>query len=207
MPFDPRKHDDIKYELFDLIQTAYHAIGGHAKVKTPDDVLADPDWNVWVGMDIHNDPDFDLISYGSKTPFGIKFSGVGHDGSPAAKKIYVDLRAKDLKMPGYYVEASGKLADILIKKGVPVISDQATVEKVLNKKVQWTGSNTEDQSSAGDGWYIRKIGPDEHSKIMLGMPNVSLSKSEKEKEDAPEPSQTTQVMKEAFKNWRGFLSK
>ena len=47
MLFDPRKHPEVKGELFNLISTAYAEIGGHAKIKNDDDVFADPDWNYW----------------------------------------------------------------------------------------------------------------------------------------------------------------
>lgn len=171
--FDPKKNPELSGEFFGLISTAYAEIGGHAKVKSPSDVFADPDWNFWEGIDIHGDENFDIIMFGQKTRYGIKFSGVGHDGTQDAKRKYVESRGKDLHKLGYYIEVSGKLASILISKyGCPVIKDQDTVEKVLGKSVEWTGKNTEDSQSPGDGWYIRKIGGHLHSKILLGRPKV-----------------------------------
>lgn len=43
--FDPKKHPELSSEFFDLISTAYAEIGGHAKIRVPDDVFSDPDWN------------------------------------------------------------------------------------------------------------------------------------------------------------------
>jgi len=169
--FDPYKHPELKDEFFDLINVAYAEIGGHAKIKTPDDVFADPDWNWWEGVDIHNTDDFDLIMFGSKSKFGVKFAGVGHDGSRPAKRAYIQSRAEDLMRPGYYIEVSGKLAEILISQyNCPQVSEQKDVEKVLGKPVEWKGRCPDDPSLPGEGWYVRKIGGHPHAKIMLGRP-------------------------------------
>lgn len=171
--FDPNKHPELKDEFFDLISTAYQAIGGHAKVKSPNDVFSDPDWNWWEGIDLHNTQDFDLIMFGSKTKFGVKFSGVGHDGSKEAKRAYIEARAKDLMKPGFYVEVSGKIAEILLGTyKCPEVTDQKDVEKVLNKDIEWKGKCPDDASMPGEGWYVRKIGGHPHAKIMLGRPKV-----------------------------------
>jgi len=173
LQFDPKKHPELASEFFNLISTAYSEIGGHAKVKSPSDVFSDPDWNFWEGIDIHGDQNFDIVMFGQKTKYGIKFSGVGHDGTRDAKRSYVDARGKDLHKPGFYVEVSGKIAAILIDKyKCPIVNDQKEVETVLGKKVEWTGKNTEDSSMSGDGWYIRTIGGHPHAKILLGRPKI-----------------------------------
>jgi hypothetical protein len=171
--FDPKKNPELADEFFNLIATAYAEVGGHAKVRSPRDVFSDPDWNFWQGEDIHGTNDFDIIIFGQKTKYGIKFAGVGHDGSGEAKREYINSRAKDLKEIGYYVEVSGKIAAILISKyGVPVVNDQAEVEKVLGKKVEWVGKNPEESAMPGDSWYVRSIGGHNHAKILLGRPRI-----------------------------------
>jgi hypothetical protein len=171
--FDPSKHKELAGEFFNLIQTAYAEIGGHVKINKPMDIFADPDWNYWEGVDIHGTQDFDMIMFGQKTRYGIKFSGVGHDGTSDAKRAYLDARGKDLKQLGYYIEVSGKLAEILIHKyGVPIVSNQKEVEKILGKSVEWANDNPENPTSKDKGWYIRNIGGAPHPKIMLGRPRV-----------------------------------
>jgi hypothetical protein len=173
LKFDHTKHPELAGEFFNLISTAYSELGGHAKIKTPKDVFSDPDWNFWEGVDIHGSKDFDLIMFGQKTKFGIKFSGVGHDGSSQAKREYISARGADLQKLGYYVEVSGKIADILITKyNCPIVTDQKEVEKVLGKKITWTGKNKENPNEPGDGWYIRNLGGHDHSKILLGRPKI-----------------------------------
>jgi len=171
--FDPKKYPELADEFFDLISTAYQAIGGHSKIKTPDDVFADTDWNWWEGKDLHGTPDFDLVMFGSKTKYGVKFAGVGHDGTKAAKRDYIQSRARDLMKPGFYLEVSGKIAEILIKDyGVPEVTDRETVEKVLGKKVDWKGESPDGAKDPGSSWYTRQIAGHPHTKIMLGRPKA-----------------------------------
>ncbi len=170
--FNINKYPELEKEFFDLITTAYAEIGGHAKINSPKD-LAKQDWDFWEGIDIHNTKDFDILMFGQKTRYGIKFSGVGHDGSGDAKRKYLDERGKDLKNLGYYVEVSGKVAQILLNKyNVPVVDNQQEVEKVLGKPVKWIGPNPDDPGSKESGWYERSIGGHTHAKILLGRPKV-----------------------------------
>jgi hypothetical protein len=168
--FNHKKYPELAGEFFDLISTAYATIGGHAKIKSPDDVFSDPEWNYWEGIDIHGDQDFDIVMFGKKTKFGIKYSGVGHDGSSAAKREYIAARGKDLNKLGFYIEVSGRIADILLGSyNVPVVSDEKTVEKVLGKKVDWIGTK---EGTLGTGWYSRRLGGKMHDKILLGNPKI-----------------------------------
>lgn len=172
-PFNHKDHPELAGEFYNLISTAYAAIGGHSKIQSPKDVFSDPDWNWWEGIDIHGTNDFDIIMFGKKTKFGVKFAGVGHDGSKEAKRTYIKTRAEDLFKPGFYIEVSGKIADILINSyDCPIVEDQKDVEKVLGKPVEWKGKNTEEPNAPGEGWYERKIGGHSHIKIMLGKPKV-----------------------------------
>ena len=169
---NPKDHPELADEFFDLIHTAYSEIGGHVKIKTPEDVFADPLWTYWKGIDLHGDPDVDLIVMGEKTKFGLKYTGVGHDGTADSKKEYMNNRGADLKKKGFYAEVSGKLASILIKKyGVPVVDKKEEVEKVLGKEVDWKGRPGE-SDMPGDGWYVRVIGGQKHEKILVGKPNI-----------------------------------
>lgn len=168
---DPKPHaDELDTEFFDLIKTAYAAIGGHAKIKGPGDVFSEPKWTYWRGIDLHGDEDFDVIVFGQKTPYGIKFAGVGHDGESDSKKEYLKAKTDELKLDGHYGEVSDKLAKILISAGVPVIEDEETVVKVLGKPVQWNGEHPDDPSMPGKGWYTRDIGGQPHAKILVGKP-------------------------------------
>jgi hypothetical protein len=156
--------------MYDLIRIAYSEIGGHIKIQNPNDI-ADPEWNYWEGTDIHKSSDFDIVIFGKRTNYGIKFAGVGHDGDSDSKRKFLDQAGTNLKKIGFYLEASGKLAQILINKyKVPVVTDRDVVEKVLGKQVVWVGTS---------GWYTRTIGGQSHTKILLGTPRGISTKSPK----------------------------
>jgi hypothetical protein len=171
--FDHRKYPELANEFFELIQTAYAEIGGHSKITNPDDIFSDPDWNYWAGTDIHGTPDFDIIVFCKKTKYGIKYAGVGHDGSKQAKRKYIEQRGADLKKLGYYVEVSGRIAEILINGyNVPIVNSKEDVEKIIGKPVEWLGKHPNDPKSPGDGWYRRILGGKPHNKIMIGRPKI-----------------------------------
>ena len=170
---NPRKYPELADEFYDLIKTAYSSIGGHAKISTPSDVFKDPDWTYWMGVDIHKSPDVDVIIWGQNTKYGIKFSGVGHDGSKIAKKKYLNDRVTDLNKKGFFGEISGKLAEILIGRyNVPVVSNEADVERVLGKDITWHGKHPTDLNMPGNGWYTRMLGGKPHEKILVGKPKI-----------------------------------
>ncbi len=174
MQINPKQHPELAGEFFDLIKTAYASLGGHAKVNSPSDVFADPDWNFWQGIDLHGSPDLDVIIWGQNTKYGLKFSGVGHDGDRNSTRAYLDHKGSDLLKPGKYGEVSGKLADILLGKyNTPSVDDEEAVRKLLGgKDIEWHGEHPIDPSKKGKGWYTRNLGGSKHTKIILGKPKV-----------------------------------
>lgn len=184
IPTDKTKKDEYENEFFNLIQTAYKEIGGYAKIKGPDDVFADTTWDVWQGIDIDQDPDFDIIVWGETTPYGIKSCGVGHDGSQEARKGYIQKKGEEFnnKSTNYYGEVSDKLAAILINKyNVPVVEDEDKVREVVGREKveEFYGIHPENKSGdpkdrdrPGKGWYKRKIGGHYHNKILVGNPKI-----------------------------------
>jgi len=148
-------------DIFDLINTAYAPIGGNINYKSAADVLgaeADADYEV---INIDDDPEPDaLISYKDKGA-GKKLTALGHDGESASKSKSLNHMADLLKQPGYYLEVSGKLQDILLAKGAPVVKDQDLIQKALKgKKLEFNDDST----------YQRFIGGTPHTKMLLGKP-------------------------------------
>ena len=144
-------------EIFDLIQNAYAPIGGHPNYKSKDDVSSqDADYEV---INLDSDPDIDAVSVEKGRSGMKKFVGMGHDGSSAAKSALINHKAQLLKHPGYYIEVSGKVKDILLAKGVKPITDEVIVRKMLKgKEITWHE----------DGSYDRMIGGEKHRKMMMG---------------------------------------
>ena len=163
--------EKLKQTLFDLIQTAYAPIGGHLKFQSPDDIK-DPDLKYWKMADIDADPEIDVVYFGKKTPFGVKHTGIGHDGEKANIKKLLIKKSAELKKPGNYVEVSKGAFDSFVGKGnVPIIDDEETVRKVLGQRrsdqTTWHGKHPKGKKP-GNGWYTRKIGGREVDKTMIG---------------------------------------
>ena len=114
-------------------------------------------------IDLDDDPEFDALKISKEKAAGTKSAGMGHDGSKPAKSAAVNITAIMLKKPGYYIEVSGVLKDILVSKGVPVITDEETIRKVLKGK---------EIIMNDDGTYNRNLGGEMHTKTMMGNPNV-----------------------------------
>jgi len=159
----------VKQELFDLISNAYKDIGGHLNFKSPDDVL-DPELEFWKAADLDDDPELDVVYFGKKTPFGIKHTGIGHDGDRANIKNLLIRKSKELGTPGNYVEISGAAFDSFVTKaGVPIIDDEEKVRAILKgkKDIEWHGKHPKG-TKPGNGWYTRTIGGQKVTKTMAG---------------------------------------
>ena len=155
------EQDEFAQEIFDLINTAYAPIGGNPNYKSPSDVVGAEGDATYMVIDLDDDPEFDAVKITKSKPSGNKSVGIGHDDSSPAKSAAVNITALMLKEPGYYVEVSGKLKDILMSKGVPVITDKETIQKVM------AGKNIEMND---DGTYSREIGGKKHTKTLMGNP-------------------------------------
>ena len=148
-------------DIFNLINTAYAPIGGNINYKSAADVLgveADADYEV---INIDDDPEIDAVSAYKKQPAGNKLAAIGHDGSPQAKSKIINHYADLLKKKGYYLEVSGKLKDILLAKGAPVVTDPEIIKKVLKGK---------EVKMNDDGTYERYLAGEVRTKTLLGNP-------------------------------------
>lgn len=173
---NPEEKEELKKNFYNLIQIAYAPVGGHVKVRDEEDILKNIEWNAWVAVDIDDDPEADVVSFGKKTRHGIKLAGAGHDGEKQSKREYLDTRGEMLKKRGFFIEVSGKIAQILLKKyKVPYVDNPKKVEEVIGKKVEWAGlhpEGKEEDPTESKGWYGRRIGKEGeyHYKILVGRP-------------------------------------
>jgi len=122
--------------------------------------------------DIDADPEIDVVYFGKKTPFGIKHTGIGHDGEKPNIKNLLIKKSAELKRSGNYVEVSKGAFDSFVGKGkVPTIDDEETVRKVLgdkrSKETTWHGKHPKG-TYPGNGWYTRKIGGKQVTKTLIG---------------------------------------
>jgi hypothetical protein len=170
---DPQEKKRLAQNLFDLIQNAYKDIGGHHDFKSPSDVM-DPELEFWTASDIDSDPDVDVTMFGKKTPQGIKYTGIGHDGQKDNIKHMLKHRSAEMKKSGHYAEVSGDAFRVYVERGgVPVVEDEDTVRRVLGNKyeIEWHGKHPTDPSKKGNGWYSRiSGGGKKFTKTLIGVP-------------------------------------
>ena len=169
VPLDDKEKKQAQKDLFDLIDNAYKSIGGHVKFKKPSDVM-DPELQFWRAADLDDDPELDVVYFGKVTPYGVKHTGIGHDGERGNIKNLLIRKSGELKSPGNYVEISGAAFDSFVNKGgVPVIDDEETVRAILNKKdIEWHGKHPQGKKP-GNGWYTRTIGGKKLTKTLAGV--------------------------------------
>jgi len=173
VPVSQSNKEKLADEFMELVDIAYFDMGGHLKVKSAKDLIRS-DWDVWYANDIDEDPHADVVFFGKRTPFGVKVTGVGHDGGRQAKREAIYQRGNFLTKPGAYLEASGKPYMILRNKfNIGYIDDPSIVQTVLNKEIQWHGKHPGGKDKdplQSNGWYSRKIGDKYVYKIMMGRP-------------------------------------
>lgn len=157
----PDEQDEFAEEIFDLISTAYAPIGGNPNYKSPDDVVGAEGDASYMVINLDDDDDFDAVKVSKSRGSGTKSVAMGHDNSPAAKSAVIGITAVMLQEPGNYIEVSGKLKDILQSKGVPIVTDKETIEKVMKGK---------EIEMNDDGTYTRYIGGEKHTKTLMGNP-------------------------------------
>jgi len=168
IPLDGEEKKKAQQDLFDLIGNAYSSIGGHLKFKSPADIL-DPGVEFWRAADLDDDPELDVVYFGKITPFGVKHTGIGHDGERANIKNLLIRKSGELKSPGNYVEISGAAYDSFVGRGgVPVVDDEEKVRAILKgKELEWHGEHP-DGNKKGNGWYTRTIGGKAVTKTLAG---------------------------------------
>ena len=146
-------------EIIDLIVQAYAAKGGNFELKDIED-LKKSDLDFWIGNDVDADPEMDATLGGKHTPAGVKMTVIGQDGESGSKRTAIARMKELMKLRGFYAELDKDLAQ---KLGMPLVDDEATIRKVLNKDIQMNA----------DGSYNRKLtaGPVK-TKVLVGLPKV-----------------------------------
>ena len=158
-PISSSELKDVEDDILDLIQNAYGPIGGHPNYKSVGD-LAGSDYEV---IDLDDDPEIDAVTVTKKRSGGTKYVGLGHDGSSQGKRGSIGRTIDKLENPGTYIEASGKMADILSKANVTQVTDEDTIRKALKGK---------EIKVYDDGSYDRVLGGKKYRKLMFGKPIV-----------------------------------
>lgn len=176
-PNDERRKE-IADELYGLVQQTYSYIGQHANVSSPEDLSR---YAYWIINDLDDDPEPDVFIFGKPGTMGAKLGGAANDGSATAVAAYKQQGAH-LRSGGavggignWWGEISGKPAYAMIRRGAPAVEDETLVRKLLQgKDIEWYGAHPDEKApdvfKNVNGWYSRKLGADDHLKIILGKP-------------------------------------
>ena len=159
LPLSAKDVKDLEADILNLINTAYNPIGGHPNYNEVSDI-AGSDYEI---IDLDDDPDIDAVTITKKRSGGTKHVGLGHDNSRPAKRSTIGRTVDKLKLSGNYIEASGKMADILKNAGVIQVTDEDTISKALKGK---------EIKMYDDGSYDRVLGGKKYRKLMFGKPTV-----------------------------------
>ena len=171
--------DMIKNDLYDMVQQTYASIGGHFKITSTDSLDR---YMYWVVQDLDEDPEPDVAIMGKPDISGNKLGAAANDGSPAASAAYKDKSA-DLRGGGsvggvgnWWGEVSGKPAYAMLKRGAKAVEDEAKVMELLaGDDLIFHGAHPDPNAPAlfksVNGWYTKKFGGHESTKIILGSPS------------------------------------
>ena len=173
---------DITDELYSLIKKSYAYIGGHFKIKSPEDIPAGND--NWIAVDVDDDPEPDAVRAGKAKEAGIKMTLGATDQTKRGKEAYLSKEVDLLTTPGNYGELSGALAHIMIKRhNISFVDNEEDVRKVLGKEIEWIGPHPEGKYPDHAGWYRREIAGSQQMKILVGRP-FGVKVQEPVKDDA-----------------------
>jgi len=141
--------DGIRQNIFNLVDFAYKKSlnAPHVGVKSSDDVLGSG-YDYWEAIDVDDRPDADAVVFGHRR-YGIKISGIGHNGNIIAIRYLLHKLVKILSKKGYWIEASLKVAKALNREKLPIFKDRETIKKLYknSKILKWFD----------DGSYIRTL--------------------------------------------------
>lgn len=165
-PKHEKYRDQHKDEMHDMLQKSYVKAGGYSGKKSGSKEESDA-----IHDDLSNPKHIikatrrgDKISSVAvyKPQHGRKSIAGGTDGSDQGKADLKKTSLEDHEHKRSWGEVSGAPEHIRRKMGVPVVpSDRA--EKLLGKKVKIVDKER----------YSRKIGDDEHEKVIMGHPKES----------------------------------
>jgi len=157
------KHE-VSDELIQLVRTAYSSTEQGSFVRSVKDVLASD----WLVIDCDNDPDIDgAIFYrgprANEHWSGYKIQGTGHDGSGKSKLEVTKKKIELLSQPGWWCESSHAARQVMLKRGVKVVTDVTLLRQLFNDPTL---------HMIDDKTYIRHIPSGEIVETVFGNPIV-----------------------------------
>lgn len=124
--------EELSDQLIDVVKTAYAGTAHGSFIKSLKDVVASD----WVALDWDTDPELDVAVFWRKPragePWaGNKIQGVGHDGQRQSKDMLMDKMRELLNQNGWWSESGAAVRKILLRGGVPVITDAGLIRALF----------------------------------------------------------------------------
>jgi hypothetical protein len=179
LPADTDKKEQVKDEVFAMLQKAYADQGGiHGNGFTsPDDMVAHiPFWKL-----IRKNGQ--IVAVGMyKDTSGRKRVAMATDGTPVGKAAAAEMAVSDLMQGRAYGETSGKSLSFILKQFdiTPFLISYDEVEKIMAQRGDQVQRPAEDDPELirhpdlKDYLYTRVIGHQAHTKVMVGTPHKTL---------------------------------
>lgn len=172
------RREEVKNQLFDLVQQTYEPIGGHFKIGSAGSLDR---YTYWIVKDIDDDPEIDVAILGKPDIAGQKLGAAANDGSAAAAAEYksksAELRAggEVAGVGNWWGEVSGKPAYAMLRRGAMAVEDEAKVAQLLAGDDfifhgEHPDPNAPDVFKSVRGWYTKSFGDKSSTKIILGNP-------------------------------------
>ena len=183
---DPQRGEFMD-DIYAMVQNSYSSLGGHFKVKTPQDLeknYGPAKQGQWLVMDVDDDPQADIALTGKIDPGipGVALGAAATDGSPLAKEKLKDLMSNRMSAGLWWGSASGKVGASLIKRGAPSIVHEEDVRffepgvhKFYGEYPLPIGAIDDSGMSIGanhpfrkrHGWFSRIWNGEEHLKLVF----------------------------------------
>lgn len=179
LPRNNAAKDAIKDKVFDMLQRAYADQGGIAGTgfNSPDDMVQNiPFWKINRKNGVINA----VVMY--KDTLGRKRVAMATDGTQAGKDAMADIIVSDMTQGRSYGEISGKALSFALRviDVVPYLISFNRVQEIIAKRGDTITRPPADDPEIirhpelADYFYVRLIGKDPHTKVMLGKPGMSL---------------------------------
>ena len=154
--------------VFEMVKGSYARIGVPA--SSAESLMKYDLW--WVYVDGEGKPiAFNLFKV---TPFGKKSGLSGSDGSSEGRNLIKDLIRTRFKTQGFYGEVSGRVEEIAMAAGAPVVPAKY-VPLIIKKEIEPEA----DGEHYSRTLMLSKDGgdpqPESHRKILMGKPNVDFA--------------------------------
>jgi len=140
-------NDDMKQLLWRMYSDSYSRQGLALNTKNINELVDKYKVSWFIDVDTDTTPEAFIIY--RESPVGNKIALLGTDDNRLSKRLLVRKLISLLRKPGWYIEASHKIADIIENKGGKWIDDEEKVKKIL--------APAEIDEWLGDGRYKRTL--------------------------------------------------